>query len=112
MIDVQAQDFSLTEAIDSHIKQKLEPMIHHYGDRIIKISVHLSDVNGPKGGIDKHCHMHIDLQKMPTVVIEDSEENLYAAIDNCSHRAERAVRKTLERKQTLARKSANHVNEA
>ena len=49
--------------------------------------------------------MHVELEKMPTVVVEDSEENLYATIDNCCHRAERAVRKAMERKQTLARKS-------
>ncbi len=106
MIDIQAQNFTLTDAIKSHIEHKLEAMIHHFGDRIINVHVHLSDVNGPKGGDDKHCLVHVELQKLPTVITEDSEENLYAAIDNCCHRAERAVRKTLERKQTLARKSA------
>ena len=105
MIDVQAQNFTLTEAIKSHIEQKLEPMMHNYGDKIINVHVHLSDKNGPKGGDDKHCLMHVELEKMPTIVIEDSEENLYSTIDNCCHRAERALRKAVERKQTLARKS-------
>lgn len=104
MIDIQVQNFSLTEAMESHIKNKLEPMHHHFGDRILNTHVHLSDVNGPKGGENKHCLIHVELQKLPTVVIEDTEESLYTAIDNCSHRAERAVRKTLERQQTLARK--------
>jgi ribosomal subunit interface protein len=105
MIDIQAQNFSLTDAIKSHIEHKLEPIIHHYGDRIINIHVHLSDENGPKGGNDKHCLIHVELQKLPTVVTEDFEENLYTAIDSCCHRAERAVRKSIERKQTLARKA-------
>ena len=105
MIDIQAQNFSLTDAIKSHIEQKLEPMHSHFGDRIINTHVHLSDENGPKGGPDKHCLIRVELQKLPTVVIEGTEENLYASIDNCCHRAERAVRKTLERKQTLARKA-------
>ncbi len=105
MIDVQAQNFSLTDAIKSYTEQKLEAMIHHYGDRIINVHVHLSDENGPKGGNDKHCLIHVELHKLPTVIIEDSEENLYSAIDNCCHRAERTVRKTLERKQTLSRKT-------
>jgi len=105
MIDIQAQNFSLTDAIKTHTEQKLETMIHHYGDRIINVHVHLSDVNGPKGGEDKHCLIHVELHKLSTVVIEDSEKNLYAAIDNCCHRAERSVRKALEKKQTLSRKS-------
>jgi len=103
MIDVQARNFSLTDAIDTHTRQKLEHMVHKFGDRILKITVHMSDDNGPKGGIDKHCHIHVDMKKLPTVVIEGSEENLYTAIDNACHRAERAVRKTLEKVQTKAR---------
>ena len=103
MIDVQARNFSLTEAISNHTHQKLESMLHHFGDKILKVIVHLSDDNGPKGGVDKHCHIHVEMKKLPTVVIEDSEENLYTAIDNATHRAERAVRKTVEKVQTKAR---------
>ncbi len=103
MINVQARDFSLTKAIETYTQEKLQAMIHHYGDRILKVTVHLSDDNGPKGGIDKHCHIHVDMKKLPTVVIEDSDENLYAAIDLGCHRAERAVRKMLEKVQTKAR---------
>ena len=104
MIDIQARNFTLTEAIKTNTEKKLEPMLHHFGDRILKVVVHLSDDNGPKGGIDKHCHIHVEMKKLPTVVIEDSEENLYAAIDLATHRAERSVRKTLEKVQTKARK--------
>ena len=109
MIDVQAKNFSLTDAIETHTRQKLEHMQHNFGDRILKITVHLSDDNGPKGGIDKHCHIHVDLKKLSTVVIEDSEENLYTAIDNACHRAERAVRKTMEKVQTKARDVDKHA---
>lgn len=103
MIDVQARNFSLTDAIDTYTRQKLESMIHHYGGRILKVIVHMSDDNGPKGGIDKHCHIHVEMKKLPTVVIEDSEDNLYTAIDNATQRAERAVRKTLDKVQTKSR---------
>jgi len=103
MIEIQARNFTLTDAIETHTRQKLEQMLHKFGDRILKITVHVSDDNGPKGGVDKHCHIHVDMKKLPTVIIEDSEESLYTAIDNASHRAERAVRKTIEKVQTKAR---------
>ena len=103
MIDVQARNFSLTDAIETHTKDKLDHMLTSFGDRILKITVHLSDENGPKGGEDKHCHIHVDMKKLPTVVIEDSEENLYTAIDNACHRADRAVRKSIEKVQSKSR---------
>ena len=40
MIDVQARNFSLTDAISTHTHQKLETMIHHFGDKILKVVVH------------------------------------------------------------------------
>lgn len=104
MIDIQAQNFALTDAIRTHTEQKLEPINNHFGENISSIHVHLSDDNGPKGGDDKRCLIHIELQKLPAVIIEDTEEDLYAAIDNCCHRAERAVKKSVEKKQTLERK--------
>lgn len=107
MLDIQVQNFSLTEAIESHIKNKLDPMHRHFGDRILSTHVHLSDINGPKGGVNKKCLIHVELQKLPTVVVENIEESLYTAIDNCCHSAERAVRKSLERQQTLARKQVS-----
>lgn len=106
MIDIQAQNFSLTDAIKDHTETKLEILNNHYGEYISSIHVHLSDEHGPKD--EKHCLLHVELQKLPTVVIEDTEENLYVAIDNCVHRAERAVRKTVEKKQSQARRQANH----
>ena len=106
MIDIQVQNFTLTEAMETHIKQKLEPMNNNFDDRILSTHVHLSDVNGPKGGESKKCLIHVELEKLPTVVVEDTEERLFIAIDSCCNSAERAVRKSLERQQTLARKQA------
>ena len=107
MIDIQVQNFSLTSAMETHIKQKLESMHHNFGDRILSTQVHLSDVNGPKGGVNKKCLIHVELLKLPAVIVEDTEENLYSAIDNSCHSAERAVRKSLDRQQTLARKQVS-----
>jgi len=104
MIDIQAQNFSLTEGIKTHIEEKLEPINQHFGEHISNIHVHISDDNGPKGGDDKRCLLHIELLKLPTVIIEDNEEDLYTAIDNCCHRAERAVRKAIEKKLSRERR--------
>ncbi len=102
-IDIQAQNFSLTPAIKKHINRHCGTMIHHFSNRIINVHVHLSDINGIKGGKDKRCLVHIELHKLPTIIIENTENDLYDAINKASHRAQRAVRKALERKQTRSR---------
>ena len=105
-IDIQTQNFSLTPAIKKHINQHCGTIIHYFHNNIINIHIHLSDTNAGKGGKDKRCLIHIELHKLPTIIIEDTENNLYDAINKASHRAQRAVRKSLERKSTRAR----HIN--
>ena len=57
----------------------------------------LSDINGPRGGRDKRCRIQVPFAGKPNVVIEDTESDLYVAIDRAAERAERAVVRRLER---------------
>ncbi len=102
-IDIQTQNFSLTPAIKKHIKQHCGTMIHHFSNHIINVHVHLSATNASKRGRDIRCLVHIELHRLPTIIIENTENDLYDVINKASHRAQRAVRKALERKQTRAR---------
>jgi ribosomal subunit interface protein len=101
-IDIQTQNFSLTLAIEKHIRRHCGTMIHHFSNRIINVHIHLSNITN-KGEKNKRCLIHIELHSLPTIIIENTEINLYDAINKSSHRAQRTVRKALERKQTRAR---------
>jgi ribosome-associated translation inhibitor RaiA len=63
--------------------------------------VRLSDINGPHGGADKRCHLQVMLNGLPDVVVEDTEADLYIAIDRATDRAGRTVVRKLNRQQTL-----------
>ncbi|MBK9019858.1 MAG: hypothetical protein IPL72_07600 [Sulfuritalea sp.] len=41
----------------------------------------LSDVNGPRGGIDKRCGIEVRPKGASTIAIDDTEADLYVAID-------------------------------
>jgi len=59
--------------------------------------VRLSDINGPRGGNDKRCRIKVPLAGRQDVVIEDTEADLYVAIDRAADRTERALARRLER---------------
>ncbi len=60
----------------------------------------LSDINGPRGGADKRCHLQVVLDGLPDVVIKDTEANLYVAIDRATDRAERTLVRKIDRQRT------------
>ena len=96
-IDIHAQGFSLTGALRDHTELRLRFALACVSDRVGRITVRLFDINGPRGGNDKRCRIQVMLNGLTTVAIEDTEPNLYLAIDRASDRAGRNVMRRLAR---------------
>ncbi len=96
-IVIQANGFVLTEALRMYTEQRVATALGWAGDRMRKLAVSLSDINGPRGGIDKRCKIQVQLGGGQEVVIEDTEADLYTAIDRAADRADRAVVRRVER---------------
>jgi ribosome-associated translation inhibitor RaiA len=96
-INIQARGFTLTDGLREHTSRRLQFAFgwasHHLG----KVSVRLSDENGPRGGKDKLCRIRIVFPGTQDIVIEDVETDLYVAIARAADRAGRLVARRLER---------------
>jgi putative sigma-54 modulation protein len=58
----------------------------------------LKDINGPRGGVDKLCQVRLTLPRLRDIVIEDTQADLYVAIDRAADRASRTLNRRLARK--------------
>lgn len=45
------------------------------------VAVRRSDICGPKGSLDQHCHVQLRLRGLPDIVVKDTEGDLYVAED-------------------------------
>ena len=52
-INIQARGFELTEGLRGHIQSRMQFALGWAGQHLRKVSVNLSDENGPRGGEDK-----------------------------------------------------------
>jgi ribosomal subunit interface protein len=100
--DVQSQGFSLTECLNNYVVKRLAYGLSRGDEAITRITVRLSDINGPRGGPDKRCLIEVRLKASPTVVVEDVETDLYVAIDRAVDRAGRALTRQLARRRGYA----------
>jgi ribosomal subunit interface protein len=108
-IDIQSRNFSLTDALRSHAERRLRFTLTCYDDHILRIVMRLSDINGPRGGTDKRCHLQVVLSGLSDVVIEDTEADLYVAIDRATDRAGRTlIRRKLF---ALSNRSEHHAHQ-
>ena len=102
-INITSQRFSLTDALKQYVKRRINFSLSTKSEHINKVDIRLSDINGPRGGTDKRCHLHVVLKGMPDVVIEDTQTDMYNAIDRACERASRTVVRKIGRQQKLLR---------
>ena len=101
-IEIQARNFSLTRAMRTYIEHRLGFALSRCYRHVNRILVRLSDINGPRSGNDKSCHLEVFLPGQ-AVVVEDTEADLYLAINRAASRAGRTVMRQLRRRRDLNR---------
>lgn len=112
-LDIQARGFELTESLRDHTKRRLGFAFDWTRHDVRRITVRLSDVNGPRGGEDKRCLIQIPLAGKQDIVVDDIEADLYVAIDKAVNRVERALakRKARSREHSHANLKTRHADQ-
>ena len=90
-IDIQAHGVPLTGALREYTERRLRFALARAANRVRRIAVRFIDTNGPRGGVDKRCRIRVTLNGHGEVVIEDTQANLYLAIDRAADRIGRNV---------------------
>jgi ribosome-associated translation inhibitor RaiA len=108
-IDIQALDFPLTHALRNHAERRMRFALTCCDDHIQRVVMRLSDINGPRGGADKRCQVQVVLAGLPDVVIEDTEADLYIAIDRATERAGQTLLRKVDRRNTLLKQDRSQT---
>jgi len=94
-IDIQSRSFLLTGALENHAHNRLGFTFLHASSRVNRVRVTLSDLNGPRGGVDNCCPVEVRLEGLPVVIVKDVQSDMYTAIDRAVGRAARTVKRHL-----------------
>lgn len=74
-----------------------------------RAKVRLSDINGPRGGIDKRCQVELRTDVMGTVVITSQAGDWRTALDSALSRASRVLTRTWRRNSQPHRSKQPHA---
>lgn len=105
-VQINAHDFTLTDGLREHVERRLTYALNHGRDVVSRVVVRLSDVNGPRGGVDKCCAIEVRIKGAPALVVEDMQSDLYVAIDRASERIGRTLDRRLSRRNDIPAVSA------
>ncbi len=76
---------------------------------VARAKVQFSDVNGPRGGVDKRCQVEVQTDSVGTVVIASLARDWRTALDRSLARVTRVLRRSLQRNLKPARKRASKI---
>ncbi|HET9932003.1 MAG TPA: HPF/RaiA family ribosome-associated protein [Polyangiaceae bacterium] len=86
-----------SDALREHVVLRAQRELQRFSDEVSSVVVRVQDINGPKGGIDKRCHVTVRGRAMAPVVIEAMSADPYSAAESGLERAARAVRREIAR---------------
>jgi ribosome-associated translation inhibitor RaiA len=87
-----------SESVTERVQAIVEATVDRFADRLTRVEVHLSDVNGPKhSDRDKRCVMEARIRGAKPVAVAHEAPTLIEAIEGCADKLERALDHTLGR---------------
>jgi len=90
---------NLNERIDQsqreYIERRLLFALGRFGSRIRRVMVRVEDMNGPRGGLDKRCHIEVRVPGRGVLVVDVRDVELEPAVSRAAERIARRVRDEL-----------------
>lgn len=88
-----------SDALEDHAIAELRSTIGRFEDRITRVEVHISDVNGHRksGPADKRCMLEARPNGMDPIVVESTTDEYVTAVSDAAGKLRRALTTRLEK---------------
>lgn len=92
-------------AIVKHIDNRIGFAFARTRQFVKSLSITVSDINGPRGGIDKQCRIVIQLRSLSPIIITERQSRLLHAVDRAITRASHNLAQRVKRQREKERQS-------
>lgn len=93
----RSQHLDLPRGFDRWATARAARLLRHHGPLVRGVVLHLSDVNGPRGGADIHCRAVARLRGLGEVATAGVGTDAGLAVEDCLARLEHAVERAIRR---------------
>lgn len=100
-LEMHGANYELDDELKEHTVRRLRFALGRFGARVGRVSVRVSDVNGPRGGVDKRCRIAVALDPRGDVMVEGSGDDPFALVARVAKRVGRSVRRELDRRRKI-----------
>ena len=95
-VEIRGRHLKISPAFREVIEHRVSSALDRFADKIRSVVVNVSDLNGPKGGIDKQCSVNITLRDRGNLIVSDVGTDMMVAVDRAAGRAKRRITRHVE----------------
>jgi putative sigma-54 modulation protein len=97
-LDIRGQNIHVGDRLYEQVERQMNFALRQFESWISAVSVHLEDVNGPKGGVDQQCRVLVSFKGGKTLKIEDIDADLTVAVNRAADRVGHAVSREIDKR--------------
>jgi len=97
-IQVKYHHMPTATDLSEYVEYRLSHALDRFRGRIRRVVMHLYDMNGPRGGVDKKCVAVVDFKIGGNVAVELQDSDSFSAVDKVSDRLKERLRRELGRR--------------
>jgi len=101
-------DVAPRERIRETVDRRLRFALGRYSARLSDVRTEIGDLNGPRGGVDKYCHISVRTERGHELRARAVEDNVHGALDRAADRIARLVSRHFARRSSFDRESVRH----
>jgi len=94
-IEIQQRHIEITDVLRIHVQHRVGLALGRFGDSVGRVIVRFSLADGHPSGTDKRCQIEVGLRSR-SIDVEDTDADLFAAVNHATDRASRSVARALE----------------
>ncbi|HVH39349.1 MAG TPA: HPF/RaiA family ribosome-associated protein [Gemmatimonadaceae bacterium] len=103
-VAIRVRDVTVDDVLRDYVNKRVRTKLGKFAGAIQRVSIRFDDINGPKGSPSHRCAVKVVVTRHESVVVGVVAEELRGAFDSAIDAAERAVKKSLERVKSKARR--------
>jgi len=96
-IEVRLRGLESFQIVRDHAARRVLFHLSRFGKEVTLVLVRISDINGPKGGIDTRCQVTVRGPRFGSTTLHDLSGDAYSAIDMAVERIGRQVGREIDR---------------
>jgi ribosome-associated translation inhibitor RaiA len=80
-LEIRGRHVHITRTIRAHVERRLGFALDRFAARIRIVRLKVGDVNGLRGGVDKHCQLAVWFMHSSPIILESRDLTVLGAID-------------------------------